>query len=107
MAAFLYTWNPKRWNWLDLQDAIYHVNNNKPYDMRWIGQVYGDFGKNYIEVHHLRQIADIGEEYEIKPIEDLRPVCANCHRMLHKERPPPAIEELKTKLVINRITDDK
>lgn len=71
------------------------------------GQVYGDFGKNYIEVHHLRQIADIGEEYEIKPIEDLRPVCANCHRMLHKERPPLAIEELKTKLVINRITDDK
>jgi 5-methylcytosine-specific restriction protein A len=46
----------------------------------------------------LKQLADIGEEYQIKPIEDLRPVCANCHRMLHKERPPLGIEELKAKL---------
>ena len=35
MATFLYTWNPKKWNWSDLQEAIYHVNNHKPYDMRW------------------------------------------------------------------------
>ena len=56
---------------------------------------FGDLGKNYIEVHHLKQIADIGEEYEINPIEDLRPVCANCHRMLHKRKPVLSIEELR------------
>lgn len=56
---------------------------------------YGEFGANYIEVHHLKQIADIGDEYMINPITDLRPVCANCHRMLHKTRPPLSIEELK------------
>ena len=56
---------------------------------------YGKLGANYIEVHHLKQIADAGEEYLINPIEDLRPVCSNCHRVLHKTRPPTSIEELK------------
>lgn len=56
---------------------------------------YGKFGAKYIEVHHLKQIADMGDEYMINPITDLRPVCANCHRMLHKTRPPLSIEELK------------
>ncbi len=55
---------------------------------------YGPVGETYIEVHHLRPVADIGEEYLIDPIIDLRPVCANCHRMLHMRRPPFSIEEL-------------
>ena len=58
---------------------------------------YGSIGENYIEVHHLKQIADIGKEYQIDPKNDLRPVCANCHRILHKERPPIS-EELQEKL---------
>lgn len=57
-------------------------------------KTYGALGKNYIEVHHLKPIADIGAEYLIDPIKDLRPVCANCHRMLHRQRPPLSIEEL-------------
>ncbi|RVU85947.1 HNH endonuclease [Leucothrix sargassi] len=59
---------------------------------------YGAIGESYIEVHHLRQIADSEEEHLINPITDLRPVCANCHRMLHKQRPPLSIEELKAKI---------
>jgi len=58
-------------------------------------EVYGALGAGYIEVHHLRPVADVGEEYEIDAVKDLRPVCANCHRMLHKRRPPLAIEELQ------------
>ncbi len=60
--------------------------------------VYGSLGKNYIEVHHLKQLANIGEEHQIDPIKDLKPVCANCHRMLHKERPPLSIEELQKRI---------
>ena len=56
---------------------------------------YGSMGKHYIHVHHLKPIATIGEEYKIDPINDLRPVCPNCHAMLHKENPPISIEELK------------
>jgi 5-methylcytosine-specific restriction protein A len=56
---------------------------------------YGEIGKEYIHVHHLNQISSIGEEYIINPIEDLRPVCPNCHAMLHKRKIPYSIEELK------------
>ncbi len=35
MSAYLYTWNPDRWNWSDQQDAIYRVNNADQYDMYW------------------------------------------------------------------------
>lgn len=56
---------------------------------------YGELGAKYIEVHHLNPVADIGKEYTINPIKDLRPVCANCHRMLHKTRPPLSIEQLR------------
>jgi 5-methylcytosine-specific restriction protein A len=59
-------------------------------------EAFGDLGRNYIEVHHLKQVADAGGEYTINPITDLRPVCANCHRMLHKKRPALSIEELKS-----------
>ncbi len=35
MRSFLYTWNPKAWDWLDYQEAIYYVNNEGFYDMNW------------------------------------------------------------------------
>jgi len=60
--------------------------------------MYGELGQTYIQVHHLRQLANIGTEYEIDPINDLRPVCANCHCMLHLKSPAYSIEELKAKL---------
>jgi 5-methylcytosine-specific restriction protein A len=56
---------------------------------------YGTIGKNYIHVHHLKPISSIGAEYEIDPENDLRPVCPNCHAMLHREKPPLSIEQLK------------
>ncbi|WP_088291233.1 DUF3427 domain-containing protein [Bacillus mycoides] len=59
---------------------------------------YGQMGKDFIHVHHLKELSQIGEEYEINPIEDLRPVCPNCHSMLHKRKPAYSIEELKNLL---------
>jgi len=56
---------------------------------------YGQLGKGYIHVHHLKPLSEIGEEYEIDPEEDLRSVCPNCHSMLHRKRPPLSIEELR------------
>ena len=60
---------------------------------------YGRLGKSFIHVHHLIPIAIIGKEYKINPIEDLRPVCPNCHAMLHKRDPQLTIEELKELLL--------
>jgi len=59
---------------------------------------YGEIGKNFIHVHHLTEISSIGESYEIDPIKDLRPVCPNCHAMIHRKKPLLSIEELKRQI---------
>ena len=46
---------------------------------------YGEIGKGFIHVHHLTPISEIGKKYQIDPINDLRPVCPNCHSMLHRK----------------------
>lgn len=56
---------------------------------------FGELGKNFIHVHHLTQVSTVGKTYEVDPIKDLRPVCPNCHAMLHRQNPPLTIEELK------------
>jgi len=58
-------------------------------------QRYGDLGEGFIVVHHLKRLADIGTEYEVDPIIDLRPVCPNCHAMIHRQEPPIEFAELK------------
>jgi 5-methylcytosine-specific restriction protein A len=59
------------------------------------GTVYGERGEGYIHVHHLKSLAEIGKEYVIDPIADLRPVCPNCHAMIHALEPMLRIEALK------------
>jgi len=57
---------------------------------------YGEIGKGFIHVHHIRELSEIGEEYEVDPVRDLRPVCPNCHAMIHRKREKTlVIEELK------------
>lgn len=62
-------------------------------------KAYGELGAGFIHVHHLRPLSDITSTYELNPTEDLRPVCPNCHAMLHRTRPPLEIEELKRRIV--------
>lgn len=59
-------------------------------------KVYGAIGEAYIHVHHLKPLSEIGKEYELDPIKDLRPVCANCHAILHRKKPAYTIDELKS-----------
>ena len=56
---------------------------------------YGDLGKDYIQVHHVVPVSQLGPDYKINPSEDLIPVCPNCHAMLHRRNPPLTVEELK------------
>jgi 5-methylcytosine-specific restriction enzyme A len=55
---------------------------------------YGERGRDFIHVHHLVPIASIGLDYVVNPISDLRPVCPNCHAMIHRTSPPSTLEEL-------------
>ncbi|WP_211665176.1 HNH endonuclease [Leucothrix arctica] len=63
--------------------------------------IYGKRGKGFIHVHHLIPVSDIGDEYEINPITDLRPVCPNCHAMLHRKG-NISIEELISEIKSNK-----
>lgn len=56
---------------------------------------YGELGNGYIHVHHLRPLSEIGAAYELDPVRDLRPVCPNCHAMLHRRTPALDIETLQ------------
>jgi hypothetical protein len=59
--------------------------------------VYGEVGRGYIHVHHLKPLKALGgKSQKIDPINDLRPVCPNCHEMLHQCDPPHTIEQLRT-----------
>ncbi|MBE8233557.1 MAG: HNH endonuclease [Endozoicomonadaceae bacterium] len=57
---------------------------------------YGMLGKGFIHIHHLTPISEVGVEYKLNPEKDLRPVCPNCHAMLHRTQPPLSISELIT-----------
>ena len=60
--------------------------------------VYGELGKDYIHVHHIKPIGKIGKQYEVDPVKDLIPVCPNCHSMIHRTEPPLTVENLREHL---------
>lgn len=58
-------------------------------------ETYGSIGENFIHVHHKIPLGEIKQEYVLDPIEDLIPVCPNCHAVIHRTRPALTIEQLK------------
>jgi 5-methylcytosine-specific restriction enzyme A len=65
------------------------------------GKVYGDFARDFIHVHHLNPLAAQLNEHEVDPIRDLRPVCPNCHAVIHLRNGCLSIDEAKTMLRAN------
>lgn len=59
------------------------------------GEVYGEDFAGKIHVHHVKPLADIDDEYEVDPENDLLPVCPNCHMILHSKKNAYSIEEVK------------
>jgi putative restriction endonuclease len=63
------------------------------------GATYGPLADGFIHVHHLKPLCEIGTAYEVDPIADLRPVCPNCHAVIHLGGEYRKIEELKLMLL--------
>lgn len=61
-------------------------------------QRYGRAAAGIIHVHHLVALSEIGAEYEVDPIRDLRPVCPNCHAVIHSSRKHLKIEDVAAML---------
>jgi putative restriction endonuclease len=57
--------------------------------------MYGPLGKDYTHVHHLKPLSEINEAYQVDPINDLRPVCPNCHAIIHRKNPSLTIEQVR------------
>lgn len=60
-------------------------------------ETYGEHGKGFIEIYHLKPLNVYGgKEVKVDPYNDLVPLCANCHRMIHRNKESVlSIEELK------------
>ena len=58
-------------------------------------QTYGPIGEGYIHVHHKIPLGEIQKEHTIDPVEDLIPVCPNCHAMIHATNPAQTVEQLR------------
>jgi hypothetical protein len=62
------------------------------------GSFYGSEADGFIHVHHLCPPSAIGKEYTVDPVADLRPVCPNCHAVIHLRKPPYTIEAVRQML---------
>jgi 5-methylcytosine-specific restriction protein A len=56
---------------------------------------YGEAASGLIHVHHIVPLATIRKRYRVHPVNDLRPVCPNCHAVIHRTEPPYALEEVR------------
>jgi hypothetical protein len=63
-----------------------------------LSEQYGPEVAGLIEVHHLTPLASIGKRSSVDPIRDLRPVCPNCHAVIHATKPPRTLEQVKEML---------
>lgn len=59
------------------------------------GAVYGPVADGYIHVHHLHPLSEAGGAHVVDPVEDLRPVCPNCHAVIHHGGQLRSIEEVR------------
>lgn len=57
--------------------------------------IYGSLGESYIEVHHRKPIHLFDDTHVVDPIEDLIPLCPNCHAMIHKLKDVSDIDTLR------------
>jgi 5-methylcytosine-specific restriction endonuclease McrA len=65
---------------------------------------YGPSFEGLITVHHLKPLSEIRSAYSVHPADDLRPLCANCHLIVHRRAPPYTIDEVKRMLEKERPT---
>jgi hypothetical protein len=66
------------------------------------GDLYGAEAEGYIQVHHIRPLAEVHGDHVVDPVKDLRPVCPNCHAVLHLGQRCRTIEEVSRLLVQNK-----
>ena len=64
--------------------------------------LYGEAGKGYIEVHHLNPLAErtdtLADGPRVTTADEVVPLCANCHRVVHRSGRALTLEALKASI---------
>jgi 5-methylcytosine-specific restriction enzyme A len=56
---------------------------------------YGSIAAEFIHVHHIIPLSKVKADYRVDPKKDLRPVCPNCHAVIHRHKPPLSMAEAR------------
>lgn len=66
---------------------------------RKMEEIYGEIGRGYIELHHLKPFCnlDIGKE-RVVTLSDFAVLCPNCHKMIHKTNETSDIKKFKKRI---------
>ncbi len=59
------------------------------------GARYGQVAEGFIEVHHTQPLSTVREAYIVNPLQDLVPLCPNCHAVAHRRTPPLTVDEIR------------
>jgi hypothetical protein len=60
-----------------------------------LSTIYGPIAAGLVHVHHLLPLSQVEEQHEVRPDQDLIPVCPNCHAVVHRRDPPVTPDELR------------
>ena len=61
------------------------------------GEMYGEYAKGYIQIHHVKPVSELGGSKAINPETDLIPLCANCHAVVHRRKEKTlSLEEIRS-----------
>lgn len=64
-------------------------------------EAYGDLGNGVCEVHHENPLGEMDSEGEVR-LDELRILCANCHRMIHRVHPTRTVERFREEVLLSR-----
>lgn len=85
------------------------ATKSRPYKCEVCGfefeKIYGQLGKDYIEVHHIEQLSK-RKRKRTNVNKDLICLCSNCHSMIHRREPCLTVEELN-EIVKNKKNNKK
>jgi len=72
--------------------AVCNACGLKPEDL------YGAEGPSIMHVHHLTPLSAMESPRALSPIDELVPLCPNCHNFAHKRNPPFSPEEIRDQI---------
>lgn len=69
-------------------------------------ELYGPVGFRVIHVHHERELSTLGSGYVPDPVNEMKPLCPNCHAIIHAGK-GPAMSVARLRRLVKRRRSEK